>query len=65
MIMEFMPFKPTILNAIIWLAIVLIFVGLSKGIGGDGANYFIGGILLGFPTYFANILIIEGFNPKH
>ena len=64
--MDFLPLKPTILNAVIWLAIIFIFIGLSKGIGGAGANYFIGGILLGFPTYFANILIIEGFSPdKH
>lgn len=64
--MDFLPFKPTILNAIVWLAIILVFVGLSKGIGGAGANYFIGGILFGVPCYFANVLIIEGFSTgKH
>ncbi|PIE74672.1 MAG: hypothetical protein CSA18_03730 [Deltaproteobacteria bacterium] len=62
--MEFLPLKPGILNAIIWFAIVLIGIGIAKGIGCAGANYFIGGVLILFPTYFASILIIEGFSPK-
>jgi len=61
--MDFLPLKPTILNGIIWFAIVLIFMGFGKGIGGVGLNYFLAGVLILFPTYYANILIIEGFQP--
>jgi len=62
--MEFLPLKPSVLTGVVWLAIVLILVGLFKGIGDAGANYFIGGVLIGFPTYFAHILKIEGFHPE-
>lgn len=61
--MEFFPLKPSVLNAIVWLALVLLIMGMNAGIGTDaGARFFIGGILLGCPAYFANILWIEGFD---
>ena len=64
--MDFFPIKPNVMNAIVWLAIALICMGVNKGIGTDaGAFYFMGGILAGLPAYFANILWIEGFDPHH
>lgn len=60
--MEFLPVKPSVLNALVWIALVLIVMGGNAGIAtAEGARYFIGGVLLGFPAYFANILWIEGF----
>ncbi|MGM0419354.1 MAG: hypothetical protein ACQEQS_11585 [Thermodesulfobacteriota bacterium] len=63
--MEFLPIKPTILNAIVWFSVVLLFIGISKGIGGAGANYFLGGIIIGCPVYFASIIKLEGFDLHH
>lgn len=61
--MEFLPIKPSVLNVLVWIAIILIFLGGNAGLASEaGATYFLGGVLLGFPAYFANILWIEGFS---
>ncbi|MDL2286246.1 hypothetical protein LJC24_02240 [Desulfococcaceae bacterium OttesenSCG-928-F15] len=60
--MEFLPVKPSVLNVLVWIAIILLFMGGKAGLATEtGATYFLGGILLGFPAYFAHILWIEGF----
>ncbi|TWI77419.1 hypothetical protein LZ24_00229 [Desulfobotulus alkaliphilus] len=64
--MEFLPIKPSVLNALVWVALVLIVLGFNAGIGtAEGARYLMGGVFLGFPAYFANILWIEGFARGH
>lgn len=60
--MDFLPAKPTIMNAVVIACIILILTGLGKGLGTpEGAKYFLGGVLVGFPSYLGNILYTIGF----
>ncbi len=62
--MEFLPVKLNVFSGLCWFGIVLLFVGISKGMGtAVGANFFISGILIGFPAYLGGILW-KSFQPS-
>ncbi len=64
--MDFLPFKPNAINAVVIACIIMILVGLGKGLGNEeGAKLFLGGVLVGFPAYLGGILYSIGFSGHH